>query len=86
MKYKVLLFAVLAEIAQTHQIEMEIKKEMTAKKLIQNLVELYPKMKEYEDNLIVAVDTKPTIRGIGFTFNPHSQGGKQPPLASLLLF
>ena len=58
MKYKVLLFAVLAEIAQTHQIEMEIKKEMTAKKLIQNLVELYPKMKEYEDNLIVAVDTE----------------------------
>ena len=37
---------------------MEIKKEMTAKKLIQNLVELYPKMKEYEDNLIVAVDTE----------------------------
>lgn len=58
MKYKVLLFAVLAEIAQTHQIEMEIKKEMTAKKLIQNLVELYPKMKEYEDNLIVSVDTE----------------------------
>ena len=58
MKYKVLLFAVLAEIAQTHQIEMEIKKEMTAKKLIQNLVELYPKMKEYEDNLIVAVNTE----------------------------
>ena len=51
MKYKVLLFAVLAEIAQTHQIEMEIKKEMTAKKLIQNLVELYPKMKEYEASI-----------------------------------
>lgn len=58
MKYKILLFAVLAEIAQTHQIEMEIKKEMTAKKLIQNLVELYPKMKEYKDNLLVAVDTE----------------------------
>ena len=49
MKYKILLFAVLAEIAQTHQIEMEIKKEMTAES-----------------------PPKPTIKGIGFIFNPRS--------------
>ena len=55
---KILLFAVLAEIAQTHQIEMEVEKKTTAKELIQNLMELYPQVAEYKNNLLVAVDTE----------------------------
>ena len=35
MKCKILLFAALAEITQTRQIEMEVKEKMTAKELIQ---------------------------------------------------
>ena len=37
---------------------MEIKKKMTAKELIQNLMELYPKMTEHKNNLLVAVDAE----------------------------
>ncbi len=58
MKCKILLFAALAEITQTHQIEMEVKEKMTGQELIQNLIELYPKVAEYKDNLLVAVDTE----------------------------
>ena len=53
MKCKILLFAVLAEIAQTHQIEMEVEKKTTAKELIQNLMELYPQVAEYKNNLLM---------------------------------
>ena len=37
---------------------MEVEKKTTAKELIQNLMELYPQVAEYKNNLLVAVDTE----------------------------
>ena len=55
-KQKILLFANLAEIAKAAEIEMEVSSQDTGEDIIKKLINQFPAIKEYEQQLLIAVD------------------------------
>lgn len=57
-KYNVLLFAVLAEIADSNKIEMELSLQDTKNTIIDKLIKDFPAVADFRDNLLVSVNGK----------------------------